>query len=198
MRGVLLLSVLLAGILLLPAYLRAETAELPGESVAALCYRGVDGYMVSSPPGWVNQPEAAASFGVCVMYVPVGYDFGSAPAIIYPRLVARPAGPDPVQALADTMLAYFTVCPDGYRTTVEPGPSLDSLSGLFFQTRYFNNGPNPNNFELVAYNSTEENVMLLVLSARTEGGRRASEEAFRQVIYDLLHLEVKREAGQVK
>lgn len=192
MRRKLFLALLLAVAMAIPAVAAPPEIAEP-EAEAAICYLGVDGFVVVPPEGWVNLPEAAAAFGVCVMYVPAGHGFDDAPAVIYPRVVPLPgkaAGADPVQSLVDDMLEYFAGRPGGQQAEAALGPALVSESGLRFATRYFNRGPDPNNFELVAYHPAESSLLLLVLSARSEPERRAAEAALRQVAEAVIHMRV--------
>lgn len=200
MRGLFIAALLLAGLLAAPE-LRAQAA-LPeaDEAAAGICYRDKDGFVVAAPQGWVNLPQAAAAHGVCMMYAPAGYDFDNAPAIIYPRLAGLPDGGEAfdtaavADAMADSMMKRFAALPGGGRAVLLKGPALQSESGLLFATRYFNNGPDPNNFELVAYHRAESAVLLLVLSARTGADRLAGEAALRQVAGEVFHLKVRQGA----
>ena len=194
-------ALLLAGIIAIPAVAVAEAPPgpaVPDEPSAAICYRGSDGFVVAPPEGWVNLPEAAAASGVCVMYAPAGFNFDNAPAVIYPRLAALPdpaADPDPVQAMVESMLEYFAGQPDGQRVEVVVGPALESEHGLRFASRYFNNGPDPNNYELVAYHAAESSMLLLVLSANTEKNRQSAEPALWAIAREILHVQVHYETG---
>lgn len=176
-----------------------QDAPLPPDGAdVALCYRGEVGYMLAPPPGWLNLRDAAESFGTCVIYVPEGYDFDSAPAVIYPNVVGVGAGADPVKAEVERMRAKLSAAPDGDKLQVVAGEPFKSAFGVEFQLYYFNNGPSPNNFELVAYNVQGEAMLMTVLSAMTDQERRVYLGDFMKLLDGIFTMQVSDKTSREK
>lgn len=133
---------------------------------AAICYYESEAYVVAPPPGWGDLPDTAAGFGLCGMYTPDRADFHGAPAIIYPRVVAPPPGEaDPAGALAERSRRQLSALPGGENTVLRKADSVTSAGGLEFELFFIDNGPQPNNYELLACHAGDESILLLVLSA---------------------------------
>lgn len=154
-----------------------------------ICYQGRVGFMIGAPEGWVNLPEAAAALGVCFMFVPVGYNLDNAPAVIYPNTGAGGGG-DWVEVLSQKMLEQLSRRPGGENVQLLRGEPFVSARNLEFQQRYFNNGPAPNNFELVAYHVQDDVLLLVVLSATTEQARQDYQADFMRLLDDVFAIQM--------
>lgn len=175
------------------AVVKAQSLE-SATTDGGIYYLGTVGFMVGPPEGWGNLPETAAALGVCFMFVPEGYDFDSAPAVMYANLnnaVNDVEGDDDlVEALAQNMLQKMRRLPGGEKVQLLHGESFVSARKLDFQQCYFNNGPPPNSFELVTYHVQGEVMLIAVLSAMTEQARQDYLADFMRMLDDVLAIQV--------
>lgn len=175
------------------AALQAQPLE-PDEAQGGICYWGPVGFMMGPPEGWVNLPEVAAASGLCFTFVPAGYDFDNAPAVIYPNMVDAKGDDDFVEVLSQGMLRQMSRLPGGGNIQLVRGEPFLARN-LDFELRYFNNGPYPNSFELVVYHIQDEVMLLVVLSAKTEQARQDYLDDFMRLLDDILPLQISRPAG---
>lgn len=174
----------------------AETRPLESETAqGGICYWGSVGFMMGPPEGWVNLPEAAAASGLCFTFVPAGYDFDNAPAVIYPKMGDAKGDDDFAEVLSQGMLRQMSRLPGGENMQLVRGEPFVSARNLDFQSRYFNNGPSPNSFELVVYNVQDEVLLLLVLSAKTEQARQDYHDDFMRMLDGILPIQMSWSGG---
>lgn len=169
----------------------AEAQSLESDTAyGGICYRGSVGFVIGPPEGWVNLPETAAASGLCFMFVPAGYNFDNAPAVIYPNTGDAKGDADFVEILSEGMLQQMRRLLGGENTELLRGEPFVSACNLDFQPRYFNNGPSPNNFELVVYHIQDEVILLVVLSAKTEQARQDYLDDFMRMLDDIFPLQI--------
>lgn len=169
----------------------AEAQSLESDTAyGGICYRGSVGFVIGPPEGWVNLPETAAASGLCFMFVPAGYNFDNAPAVIYPNTGDTKGDAGFVEILSEGTLQQMRRLPGGENTELLRGEPFVSACNLDFQPRYFNNGPSPNNFELVVYHIQDEVILLVVLSAKTEQARQDYLDDFMRMLDDIFPLQI--------
>ena len=181
---------LLAGLLLCNGTATAKESTVAEKPDAAICYHGSSGFILEAPEGWKNDADIAEQLGICMMLIPAALNFDDAPVIMYPKTTARVTGEDPVEHQVNFVLVRMRKRPGGEAVVTRPGPDISSKSGLLFTTRYFDQGPFPNRFELAAYCLTEDTLFFVVLSARTEEEREAGIPALRELLSDIALLQV--------
>lgn len=159
-----------------------------------ICYWGSVGFMMGPPEGWVNLPEMAAASGLCFTFVPAGYDFDNAPAVIYPNMGDAKGDDAWVEILSQGILQQMRRLPGGENLQLVRGEPF-SARNLNFELRYFNNGPSPNNFELVAYHIQDEVILLVVLSAKTKQARQDCLDDFMEMLDDILPIQMSWPGG---
>ena len=181
----------------------AEKAADPAKGSAtddkaggAICYHGSSGFIVGPPQGWKNDRGVAEQFGICMMLIPADRNFDDAPVIMYPKVTPRLKGENPVEEQVQFVLTEMRARPGGEAVTARPGPDITSESGLLFTTRYFDRGPAPNSFEMVAYSLTEDTLFFTVLSARTDQEREAAIPVLREFLVDVALLQVEQAPQQ--
>lgn len=169
-------------------------AEVWTADHAAVCYYASEGFVVSPPPGWGNLPDTAASMRLCGVYTPDGADFHGAPAIIYPRVVGvEPGEPDPAGAMSARSLEMLRERPDGGATALRKSAPVVTQAGLKFELYFIDNGPRPNNFELLACHAGKEAMLILVLSATGREERDAFLPDFMRMLDEVFTMQVSQE-----
>lgn len=144
----------------------AGTPGAAGVGAGAIaCVRGGEAFAFEPPPGWGNLRATAEEFGLCGMLSPGITGFHEAPALIYPNTAAITDRRNPVDVFAESTAARFRVMPGGEGAKLRPGETVVSDSGLLFELRYLDDGPNPNNFEVLAVHTGKNALFLLVLTA---------------------------------
>ena len=137
-----------------------------------ICYQEGAAFLLPPPDGWVGDPAVAGRLGLCGVFYPEGYDFNSAPAVMYPRLVKALPGDsleDRAQKQAALTLREFRSLPGGQNLTLRKEKAYTAASGLAFALRRFDNGPPPNVAEAAAYAIHNDAIFIVVLSARSAG-----------------------------
>lgn len=137
-----------------------------------ICYQEGAAFLMIPPDGWVGDPAAAGQLGLCGVFYPAGYDFNSAPAVMYPRLAKAFPGDsleDRAQKQAEFTLREFRILPGGQDLTLRKGKAYTTTGGLTFALRRFDNGPPPNVSEAAAYTIHNDAILIVVLSAKSVG-----------------------------
>ncbi len=154
-----------------------------------VCYREKAGFIVGVPDGWVNDKKAADSRGVCLMMVPEGTDFHSAPAVMYPNIVNSKGG-----TLEETAKIMATTVRDEFIKAgktppkIHPGKEIHGKNTLAIW--YFDDGPHPNRWEAAAYIVYNDQLFMLVLSAYTKNDRTAAMPAFIETAKKVFTIEI--------
>lgn len=175
-----------------PAPLQA--AEPWTTDYAAICYYASEGYVVAPPPGWGNLPDTAAGMRLCGVYTPDRADFHNTPAVIYPRVVGvEPGEADPAGAMSARSLAMLQARPGGENTALRKGAPVTSKAGLKFDLYFIDNGPHPNNYELLACHAGKEAMLILVLSAYGADERERFLPDFMRMLEDVFTMQVSQE-----
>lgn len=132
-----------------------------------ICFVQNNAFSTQAPSGWVADTAKAKDLGLCVVYFLKGKDFDSSPAIIYPRLVASEKEG---KAAIEKLLAEDTARLKEKSTSVKvlEQPAIKNKFNLIFEMSHFRNGPQPNEFEAVAYHAGKKAILLSVLSTRNE------------------------------
>ena len=137
-----------------------------------ICYQEDAAFLMVPPEGWVGDPAAANQLGLCGVFYPVDYDFNTAPAVMYPRLMKAFPGDsleDRAQKQAEFTLRKFRALPGGQGLILRKEKAYTAGGGLTFALRRFDNGPPPNVAEAAAYAIHNDAIFIVVLSAKSAG-----------------------------
>lgn len=141
--------------------------SVSASSADNICFDQNNAFSTQAPSGWVADTAKAKELGLCVVYFLKDKDFDSSPAIIYPRLVASEKEG---KVAIEKLLAEDTARLKEKSTSVKvlEQSAIKNKSDLVFEIRHFRNGPQPNEFEAVAYYAGKKAILLSVLSTRNE------------------------------
>jgi hypothetical protein len=155
-----------------------------------ICHRDGVGFVVPVPEGWIADKDAGQQAGVCAFLYHREKTYNTATSVIFPQILPTPAGADPVDEMAKYSLLHMSqMNPEGRPSpSIRPGPdsALPEIPGEDgkrprFQTRYFDDIPWPQKFQLVAYLVDTNMTLLLVLSTGTKEERAVDESILRDI-----------------
>lgn len=172
---------------------RATTEGRPSDSgdAGGILYHGSKGFLINPPQGFVNDKEAAERLGVHLLYVPAGQNFETARLVIYPKTgTIRDEGENAVRSLVALAFSSLAARPGGQNLTVKEGRNIPTRTGDNFFVRHFNQGPPPNEWEMVAYLPKDGTVLMLVLSARDARERNEAFPVFEDMVRSVAMFEV--------
>ncbi len=134
--------------------------------IGIICHKGKDGFLIRLPTDWIADEAAGREMDVCVVCWQDGFDFHSAPVIMYPRVILTDLqGQAAINSLVEESRRTFGARPGGEQMRLEAAGTAPSGFGGNFQLYRLSNGPSPNKEELLAYAPSAHGVLLLVFSA---------------------------------
>jgi len=131
-------------------------------------------------PGWAHDEDASRANGVNA-FVPIGYSFSDAPAVIYARALYKPRIPETkslAQLISDDRAEFQANFPG-----VEVKELAPIAVGAGSKFRYFSFIPKQQgSFELVVYADDPEFYLIFTLSGKTSADLVKARSAFEKMV----------------
>jgi hypothetical protein len=128
-----------------------------------ICHGKVRGFSIESPEGWVVDRSEGKKRSICAFLYPPGYNFNTAPLVVYPRHFEDEKGKANLKEFIKDDLKEFKQ--EARKMKVKETSLPKSLKKTGFVMKTLINGPAPNNFEDILYYSKAESVFIIVSSA---------------------------------
>ena len=165
------------------------------DDAAVTCYRGDEAFMLDVPVGWGNLRQTADELGLCAVLSPGVSGFHEAPAMIYQRVAEKGAGTNPIEELMANSFKRFLAAPGGDKARLTRGGDAVSESGLLFELRYLDEGPDGNEYDMIACHKGKNSIFIVVLTARTPEYRQRYLPDFMQALKSVKAYEVVVQGG---